>query len=161
MFMSISTVNSALTSSIHLPTRLNPKGNLMKKLNQINVLKTLFAAGTLIAAVTAAHAMSHAGAPMTKDDAKKEMPMAAPSGTSGTAGTADMAEGEVRKVDMTSKKITLKHGEIKSMDMPPMTMVFQVKDAAMLEKVKAGDKVRFKAEKSGGAMVVTEIQTTR
>jgi Cu(I)/Ag(I) efflux system periplasmic protein CusF len=130
----------------------------MKKLANPNTLKTLFVAGALIAGASASHAMSHAGAPMKQDDAKKEMPMAAPSGS---VGTADMAEGEVRKVDMASKKITLKHGEIKSMDMPPMTMVFQVKDAAMLEKVKAGDKVRFKAEKAGGAMVVTDLQPAK
>ena len=130
----------------------------MKNLKSLNTLKTLFVAGALLAGATASHAMSHAGAPMMKDDAKKDMPMAAPSGT---AGMAEMAEGEVRKIDMASKKITLKHGEIKSMDMPPMTMVFQVKDAAMLEKVKTGDKVRFKAEKSGGAMVVTEIDPAK
>jgi Cu(I)/Ag(I) efflux system periplasmic protein CusF len=130
----------------------------MKKLNQLDILKSLFVAGALIAGASASHAMSHAGAPMKQDDTKKEMPMAAPGGG---AGMGDMAEGEVRKIDMASKKITLKHGDIKSMDMPPMTMVFQVKDAAMLDKVKTGDKVRFKAEKSGGAMVVTEIQTAK
>ena len=73
----------------------------------------------------------------------------------------DMADGEIRKVDMDNKKITIKHGEIKNLDMPGMTMVFQVKDPAMLEKVKTGDKVRFKAEKSGGAIVVTEIQPAK
>ena len=73
----------------------------------------------------------------------------------------DMADGEIRKVDMESKKITIKHGEIKNLDMPSMTMVFQVKDPAMLEKVKTGDKVRFKAEKAGGAIVVTEIQPAK
>jgi Cu(I)/Ag(I) efflux system periplasmic protein CusF len=117
-----------------------------------NSFKILFVSAALIAGAGASHAMSHAGAPMTKDDAKKEMPMAGPAG---------MTDAEVRKVDMASKKITLKHGEIKSMDMPPMTMVFQVKDAALLEKVKAGDKVRFKAEKAGGAMVVTEIEPAK
>jgi Cu(I)/Ag(I) efflux system periplasmic protein CusF len=127
-------------------------------MKNLNVLKTLFIAGALLAGATASHAMSHAGAPMTKDGAKMDMPMAAPSGA---AGMMDMAEGEVRKIDVASKKITLKHGEIKSMDMPPMTMVFQVRDAAMLEKVKTGDKVRFKAEKSGSAMVVTDIQPAK
>ena len=73
----------------------------------------------------------------------------------------DMADGEIRKVDMDNKKITIKHGEIKNLDMPGMTMVFQVKDPAMLTTVKTGDKVRFKAEKSGGAMVVTEIQPVK
>ena len=77
------------------------------------------------------------------------------------AADADMAEGEVRKVDKENKKITLKHGEIKNLDMPGMTMVFQVKDAAMLDKVKPGDKVKFKAEKSGTTIMLTEIQATQ
>ena len=72
-----------------------------------------------------------------------------------------MADGEVRKVDKENRKITLRHGEIKSLDMPGMTMVFQVKDPAMLEKVKAGDKVRFAAAKSDGALVVTSIELTK
>lgn len=69
-----------------------------------------------------------------------------------------MTDGEVRKVDKDAKKITLKHGEIRNPDMPPMIMVFQVKDAAMLEAVKAGDKVRFSADKVGGAYTVTSIE---
>ena len=72
-----------------------------------------------------------------------------------------MTEGEVRKIDKENKKITLKHGEIKNLEMPGMTMVFQVKDPAMLDMVKTGDKVMFKAEKANGAMVVTEIQTVK
>ncbi|MEW6703642.1 MAG: copper-binding protein [Pseudomonadota bacterium] len=74
---------------------------------------------------------------------------------------ASMTEGEVRKVDMDNKKITIKHGEIKNLQMPGMTMVFQVKDPAVLEKVKAGDKIRFNAEKANGAIVVTEIQPAK
>lgn len=77
------------------------------------------------------------------------------------AAVADMAEGEVRKVDKDSKKITLKHGEIKSLDMPAMTMVFQVKDPALLDKVKSGDKVRFKAEKVTGGYAVSEIEVAK
>lgn len=69
-----------------------------------------------------------------------------------------MADGEVRRVDKDAKKITLRHGEIKSLDMPPMTMVFQVNNPALLDKVQVGDKMRFRAEKSGGAYVVTDIQ---
>ena len=75
--------------------------------------------------------------------------------------STEMTEGEVRKIDMDIKKITLKHGEIKNLGMPAMTMVFQVKDPAMLETVKTGDKVRFNAEKAGGAMVLTHIETAR
>ena len=70
----------------------------------------------------------------------------------------EMSNGEIRKIDKDTKKITIKHGVIKNLDMPGMTMVFQVKDPAMLDKVKPGDKVKFSAERSGGAIVVTDIK---
>jgi Cu(I)/Ag(I) efflux system protein CusF len=73
----------------------------------------------------------------------------------------DMAEGEVRKVDKDARKITLRHGELKQLDMPAMTMVFRVKDPSMLDKVKAGDKVKFKAEGSGGALTISEIEPAK
>jgi Cu/Ag efflux protein CusF len=68
------------------------------------------------------------------------------------------SEAEVRKVDKDAGKITLKHGEIKNLDMPPMSMVFQVQDKAMLDKVKAGDKVSFTADKVNGAYTVMSIE---
>jgi Cu/Ag efflux protein CusF len=74
---------------------------------------------------------------------------------------ASMTEGEVRKIDKEAKKITLKHGDIKNLDMPGMTMVFLVKDAALLDKVKAGDKVKFAAEKTDSAIVVTAIEPVK
>ncbi|WP_341887955.1 copper-binding protein [Variovorax sp. YR752] len=78
----------------------------------------------------------------------------------GAVRAEDMTDAEVRKVDKDAGKLTLKHGEIKNLDMPPMTMVFVVRDRAMLDKLKAGDKVKFKAVKDGGSYVVTEIQGT-
>lgn len=69
-----------------------------------------------------------------------------------------MTEGEIRKVDKEAAKLTIRHGAIANLDMMPMTMVFQVKDKAMLEQVKAGDKVRFAADKVGGAIVVTALE---
>lgn len=78
-----------------------------------------------------------------------------------TAASSEMTDAEVRKVDKENKKITLKHGDIKNLEMPGMTMLFQVKDPAMLDMVKAGDKVKFKAEKVGGAIVLTEIQVVK
>lgn len=76
-----------------------------------------------------------------------------------SAGTStEMADGEVRKIDKANKKITIKHGEIRNLDMPGMTMVFQVKDPLMLDTLKAGDKVKFRAEKAGGAIVIIDIQ---
>jgi Cu/Ag efflux protein CusF len=71
---------------------------------------------------------------------------------------ADFASGEVRKVYPDAGQILLKHGEIKSLDMPPMSMVFKVKDKALLKRVKVGDQVRFKAALIGGDYTVTEIQ---
>jgi Cu(I)/Ag(I) efflux system periplasmic protein CusF len=76
-------------------------------------------------------------------------------GTAFAQGT--MTDGEVRKIDAAGGRITLQHGEIKNLDMPPMTMVFRVKDAAMLGKVQVGDRVRFTAEKIGGNYTVTAI----
>jgi Cu(I)/Ag(I) efflux system periplasmic protein CusF len=73
------------------------------------------------------------------------------------ASGSGAALGEIRKVDKESKKLTIKHGEIKSLDMPPMTMVFQVKEASMLDTVKPGDKIQFRAVKEGGNYVVTDI----
>jgi Cu(I)/Ag(I) efflux system protein CusF len=78
-----------------------------------------------------------------------------------TAAAGDMSDGEVRKVDRSAGKITLKHGEIKNLDMPGMTMVFQVKDPSLFDKVKEGDKVKFKAAKEGSSYVVTEMTSSK
>ncbi|RJF98168.1 copper-binding protein [Noviherbaspirillum saxi] len=81
---------------------------------------------------------------------------AAPASASSSAN--EKTEGEVRKVDKDAKKITIKHAELKHLEMPAMTMVFQVKNPAMLDKVKQGDKVIFVAEKVGGQFTVTQIE---
>ncbi|MDP9897068.1 Cu/Ag efflux protein CusF [Variovorax boronicumulans] len=67
-------------------------------------------------------------------------------------------EGEVRKIDTETKKITLKHGDIPNLEMTGMTMVFRVKDPELLGKVKPGDKVRFTADKVDGALTVLSIE---
>ena len=77
------------------------------------------------------------------------------------ANDSEMTNAEVRKVDKDAKKITLKHEAIKNLDMPGMTMVFQVKDAALLEKTQTGDKIKFKVISEGGAYVVTDIQPNK
>lgn len=77
------------------------------------------------------------------------------------SSNATMSDGEVRKVDHEAKKITLRHGPIANLGMPPMTMVFQVDDPKLLDQVKAGDKVKFRADKSGGAYVVRDLQPAR
>ena len=91
-----------------------------------------------------------------------QSPAATQYAQAGMASTAaPMSDAEVRKVDKDAGKITLKHGEIRNLGMPPMTMVFQVKDKAMLDQVKAGDKVRFAADRIGGAYTITQIEPVR
>jgi uncharacterized cupredoxin-like copper-binding protein len=77
------------------------------------------------------------------------------------AAADDMTEGEVRKVDKDAQKLTIRHGPIRNLDMPGMTMVFQVRDPAQLADLQPGDKIRFRAEHAGGAFVATEIQPAK
>lgn len=79
-------------------------------------------------------------------------------GKMGMAATPAVADGEVRKIDKENGKITIRHGEIKHMDMPPMIMVFTAKDKALLDKVQVGQKIQFTVVHEGGKMVVTDMQ---
>lgn len=69
--------------------------------------------------------------------------------------------GTIVKIDQSLGKITLRHGEIPNLHMEAMTMVFAVRDKAMLDGLKAGDKVRFEAEEVNGAKTVMEIQSAK
>ena len=77
------------------------------------------------------------------------------------AAAKDLADGEVRKVDKANGKITLRHGEIKNINMGPMTMVFGVKSPALLDNLAAGDKVKFRVEEIKGDYVVTAIEKAK
>ena len=80
----------------------------------------------------------------------------------GVKAWAQSVDGEVRKIDDASGKITLKHGPIKALDMDEgMTMVFKVQDPAMLKQVKVGDKVKFEASRVNGQITVTKIQKAK
>ncbi len=114
----------------------------------MKMLKTLISAASLALASMVMFAATVPGADIVVAQASPN-------------NTTDMTEGEVRKLDKENKKLTLKHGEIKNLDMPAMTMVFQVKDPAMLERVKPGDKVKFRVEKISGAYTVTAIETAK
>jgi len=77
------------------------------------------------------------------------------------AGAASIS-GEVKKIDESTGKITLKHGPAKSLGMEePMTMVYRVKDPALLKQVKVGDKVNFEAEEAAAGYTVTKLQKTK
>jgi len=71
------------------------------------------------------------------------------------------AEGEVRKVDKEAQKVTIKHGPLKELDMPGMTMVFRVKEPGMLDQLKVGEKINFTTEKVGGAFTVTSFEPVK
>lgn len=106
---------------------------------------TLVAGLLAISATAAAHDHSSASA---KSSAPAESAVA-------------LTSGEVNKVDKDAAKLTIKHGPIVNLDMPPMTMVFRVKDPAMLTQVNAGDKINFSVERVGGAMTVTRIELAK
>jgi Cu(I)/Ag(I) efflux system protein CusF len=112
----------------------------MKYLTLATMLITAFAAPTFAQQPAADHAVHHIV------QAKSE--------------TA-LSEGEVRKVDKDAKKLTIRHGPIQNLDMPAMTMVFQVKDPAMVDKVNNGDKIKFNAEKIGGAYTVNQLEVVK
>lgn len=107
--------------------------------------KSILAIAALLGCVTFSYAASHAAAPAV----------------AAAASTLPMVSAEVRKVDVENKKITLKHGDIKNLDMPGMTMVFQVKNTVLLEPIKAGDKVMFTVDKIDGAFTVLSIEKAK
>ena len=80
-----------------------------------------------------------------------------PAAAASTTPQAELSEGEITRWDPRTLRLTLKHGEIKNLEMPPMTMVFRVADASVVGDLKPGDKVRFRAEQVSGAYHVQRI----
>ena len=111
----------------------------------MNALSTIAFAAILFAAAALASAQDHAHASQDTQ-------------TAAQAATAELVDGEVKKIDKEAGKMTLRHGELKHLNMPAMSMVFRVKDAAMLDQVKAGDKVRFAADRVNGAVTIVELK---
>ena len=104
-------------------------------------LTALMAAGALLPALA-----------QTDHGAHGKAPASAPA-----AASLPLSDGLVKKIDKANKKVTLSHGPLPN-GMPAMTMVFRVKDAAWLDQVKAGDKVRFMADQINGAMTVVHLE---
>jgi Cu(I)/Ag(I) efflux system periplasmic protein CusF len=101
------------------------------------------------ASAFAQHACHHTG---TAPAAAAPAPAAAP------AGDVAWSEAEVRRVDARNGKITLKHGDIVNLGMPPMTMVFTAEDPASIASLKVGDRVRFTADQIKGVYTVLRIE---
>ena len=79
-------------------------------------------------------------------------------GAASAAEAQELTSGEVRRIDMGTRKITIRHGEIQHLDMPPMTMVFTAADPALLAGLRVGDAIRFVAQQEQGRLMVTRIE---
>lgn len=112
----------------------------MKKTLITTALLALLGGGAPLAFAQADHDAHHGGASAPAE------------------ANAKLAEGTVKKIDKSAGKLTIAHGPLESLGMPAMTMVFRVKDAAWLDQVKAGDKVRFMADQINGAMTVVHLE---
>ena len=120
----------------------------------------------LLLASTLGPALAQAPAPADGHDSHH--PAAAPAepaaqGTSGNAlaDQSELSEGEITRWDPRTLKVTLRHGEISNLGMPPMTMVFRVNDASMLAPFQPGDKVRFRVERQSGGYFITRMEAAR
>lgn len=74
---------------------------------------------------------------------------------------SDLSNGEITRWDPRTLKVTIRHGEIKNLGMPPMTMVFRVNDASMLAPFQPGDKVLFRVEQQSGGYFITRMEAAR
>ena len=72
-----------------------------------------------------------------------------------------LSEGEIKKIDKDSGKLTIKHGPLNNLNMPGMTMAFKVQETAMLDQVKAGDRIRFRVESLNGTYTVTKLESAK
>ncbi len=113
----------------------------------------------IAAATLAIASFSNAGAQSLDHSGHAQPSTAVDTAVAAVAGQAiAMSDGEIKKVDKDTGRLTIKHGPLENLGMPGMTMLFGVKDAAMMDAVKAGDKVKFVAEKVGGRLVVTQLE---
>ena len=120
--------------------------------NITNTFAALALGSALLSPALAQNHANHGGAASTGISADKA-PVAALPGAE-----AVMTAGEITRVDARSGKLTIRHEEIKNLDMPAMTMVFGLKDAALAEQFMPGDKVRFHVQDEGGTLTITRIE---
>lgn len=119
------------------------------------LLSIPFAASLLV--LNAASSLAQGPAAAASDSHSSHHPAASATAPE-SAQQAPLSEGEITRWDPRTLRLTLKHGEIKNLEMPPMTMVFRVQDASVLGDLKPGDKVRFLAEQVNGAYHVKQIE---
>jgi Cu(I)/Ag(I) efflux system periplasmic protein CusF len=110
---------------------------------------------TLIVSAGLALAAANASAQMQMQDHSQHNATATASQDDSNA----LTDGEIKKVDKDTGKLTVQHGPLTNLNMPGMTMSFNVQDPAMLDQVKAGDKIRLRVERINGAFTVTKLET--
>ena len=84
-----------------------------------------------------------------------------PTQAQGHEGHLPLTDGVIKKVDAAAGKVTIAHGQIINLDMPPMTMTFKAKTPAVLGKWKEGDKIRFRSAEIGGVLTVISIDAAK
>ncbi|MEG0975435.1 MAG: copper-binding protein [Comamonas sp.] len=120
-------------------------------------MKIILSAIAISAALAApAFAQDHA-----KQTGHGAAPAASAANATSNTAAAGMTAGEIIRIDTRSDKLTIRHEEIKNLDMPPMTMVFGLKDATLTAQFKPGDKVLFRAEEQGGTLVIAKIEAVK
>jgi Cu(I)/Ag(I) efflux system periplasmic protein CusF len=117
------------------------------KLTHILFVSALAALSGMAQAQSSGHAHGYAA------DAKAAAPAA--------GVLASGVDGEVRRIDRDNARLSIRHGEIKAIDMPPMTMVFHVRDTKQLDGIKVGDKIRFSISRDEGKLFASEMQVQR
>ena len=111
--------------------------------------KTIVAFSAIAAVVTA---------PAFAADDMAGMSMSAKPSATKTSASATLTEAEVKNVDTATSMVTLKHGALENVGMPPMTMAFKAKDAAMARQVHEGDKVKVRVKNVNGTLTIVEME---
>lgn len=101
---------------------------------------------------------AHAQDAKAMDHSDHSMHKMAPQGAAAPANAMELTDGEVTRWNPATGKVTIRHAEIKNLDMPAMTMVFALRNPDDGAALKAGDKVRFHAESADGSLVITRIE---
>ena len=132
----------------------------------VSPLGALVLAGAMAGSMGAALAQAQAPADAHDSHHASEPVAPATPAAQGTPGNApadqsELSEGEITRWDARTLKVTLRHGEIKNLGMPPMTMVFRVNDASMLAPFRPGDKVRFRVEQISTGYFITRMEAAR
>ena len=119
-------------------------------MSSFSTLRSLGCAAGLLLSLATAQAQDHASHHAPAAVATSPAPAA--------AADPALTEGVITRVDARSGKLTIRHGAITHLDMPPMTMVFGLQDAQQAAQFKPGDPVRFRVEDQAGTLVITRIQ---